>query len=349
LVQLVVQVGFILYLVRWAGLGLSGVLTGNLAGLLTVNLAAILLLAREASWRVDLRLLAAMASYGLAMIPVFLSGWIVDLSDRFFVQALAGPAVLGVYSLGYKFGALVNVLLVMPFQQAWTPLFFATADDPSAPKRLARATTYLFAATTLCSLATGLSVRPFLRLTAAPEFRGAAGVVPLICLAYLIAGVASCLGNGLVVSKRVGLLSAYAVAAAAANLVLNGLLIPRLGMYGAALATVLAFSIQLVGILRSLARHYPVGLEWSRLGWLAIAGWAPLLASCALPSLPLGADLGVRAGLFAVFPAVVLLARLPRPEELAAIRERLVAFGVIRPPEGVRANEDPVAGGGEGR
>ena len=70
-----------------------------------------------------------MATYGMAMIPVFISSWVVNASDRFFVQSMVGLGALGVYALGYKFGALVDQLLVVPFQRAGLQYFFKWPEN----------------------------------------------------------------------------------------------------------------------------------------------------------------------------------------------------------------------------
>ncbi len=328
--QLAVQMGLIIYLVKVADMGLAGVLIGNIAGFITVNVVAAVLMAKEMFWKFDFRLLRAMAAYGLAMIPVFMSGWIIDLSDRFFLKSMVGLGMLGIYALGYKFGALVSILLGVPLQRAWTPIFFSMADEESAPRSLARVATLFTLAATFCSLAISLSVVPFLRLTAAPEFHGASRIVPFICLAYLVSGLANCLGNGLIVAGQVRLLSLYALVAAGVNLALNAMLIPWFGIFGAAIATILAFAAQLGGLLYSLARHYPVPLEWHRLGAVAVAGCLPYLASLALPTSTLWIDAAYRVLLLAGFIPLAWMLRIIRPEEIAAVRDRIMA-GRSRP------------------
>lgn len=317
--QLVAQTACTLVLVLQRGWGLEGVLAGNIAGLSVVTLVGGLAILPRADWGIDRRLLRALASYGLAMVPVFVSGWIVNLSDRFFLTAFVGLSALGVYSLGYKFGALLDLLLVMPFQRAWTPIFFRVSHEPDAPETLSRVATYLGAALSFAALGVSLAVPPFLRFGAGADFRGAGAIVPLVCLAYILGGLANCFGNGLIVAERVRLVAAYAGLAAAAKLLFSALLIPWAGSYGAAAATVFAFGVQLTGVLRSLRRHYPVPVEWRRILGSFFAAGVPLGLSLLLPELPLLADVAVRLALLSLFPVLILMFRLPRPEEVSAI------------------------------
>jgi O-antigen/teichoic acid export membrane protein len=330
LIQLAVQFVCIVLFVKWGGMGLAGVLAGNVAGLVAVNLIGGFVVTRRSTWTIDRRLLAALASFGMTMIPVFVSGWVVNVSDRFFVQSMVGLGALGVYALGYKFGALVDLLIVMPFQRAWTPIFFQMAGDARAPQFLARVTTYLTGCMGLASLAVILAVPPLLRLIASPDFLGASRIVPLICLAYALGGIANCLGNGLIVAGRVRLIAGYALVAGLANLALNFLLIPWVGLYGAAIATVLAFAVQLAGIMGSLSRCYPVRLEWRRMAGLVASCLLPYLASCALPPLPLIPDLAVRLALFAACPLLIVALRLVSAQEMADGRRLLADWGLLR-------------------
>ena len=327
--QLLAQFACTIYLVAHRGWGLEGVLAGNLAGFLLVNIVGLAALLPRVRFTVDRRLLRATITYGVAMTPVFVSGWVVNLSDRFFLQSFLGLGALGVYALGYKFGALVDLLLVMPFQRAWTPIFFRFASEPEAPRTLSRIATYLGAALAFATLGISLAVPPFLRVSAAPEFRAASGVVPLVGLAYLIGGLANCFGNGLIVAERVRLVAGYAAVAAVAKLGLNAILIPLFGTAGAALATALAFAIQLGGILSSLGRYYPVQVEWGRLGGALAAAAVPLVVSLALPEMPLVAEVAIRLALLLSYPALLILMRLPRPEEVAAAT-RLLSTRLIR-------------------
>ena len=340
LMQLATQFTVSFYLVRFAGMEVAGVLLGNLSGFVAVGLVSAWLLRGAIAWSWDRRLLRALTAFGVSMIPVFLSGWVMDASDRFFLQALASLSAVGIYALGYKFGALVNLLVSVPFQRAWTPLFFGMAGEKSAPRSLARVTTYFGAAMAFCTLGLSVAVPPFLRVGTAPEFHSAGRIVPLICLAYALGGMANCLGSGLVVSHRVRLIALFSTLSAIANLALNFLLIPPLGMYGAALSTVIAFAGQLWGILYALSKYYPLPLEWGRLAGVTFAALVPLGGSFALPALPLIWDIPARLALLALFPILVILMRLPEAEEVARLRLLLPGLRWSRATGGRAARED---------
>ena len=318
LAQLVTQSGVTLYLVLGRGWTLTGVLAGNVAGFLTVAVLGASALLPRASWTFDRRLFRAALRYGLAMIPVFVSSFVVNLSDRFFLGTLAGLGALGVYALGYKFGALLDLLIVMPFQRAWTPMFFGLSHRDDAPRILAKVATAVAGLLMLATVALTLTVPLFLRFAAGSEFQSAARFVPLVCIAYVLSGLANSLGNGLVVAEKVPLIAGCAAMAALTSLLCNALLVPRLAGYGAALSAIAAFGVQLAGVVTLLGRHYPTPLEWRRFAGMGAAALPALAIGLSLPPLPFAADAAARLALLLSFPLLAAVFGVVRPDERAA-------------------------------
>ena len=103
-------------------------------------------------------------------------------------------------------------------------------------------------------------------------YRDAYRVVPLVALAYVFNGVHYCVSPGVHVAGKTRLFPPLALGAAALNLGLNLVLIPRYGMTGAAWATVAAFFALAMATVAVGQRYYPVRYEYGRLGKIGIAG-----------------------------------------------------------------------------
>src|SRR6185503_17738425 len=98
-----------------------------------------------------------------------------------------------------------------------------------------------------------------------PAFRAAAPVIPLVALAYLLHGVFLLTSIGIGIEKKARYYPIVTGAAAAVNVALNFALIPRLGMMGAAWATVAAYAV-MAGLGGTLSqRLYPIPFERARL------------------------------------------------------------------------------------
>ncbi len=320
ILQMLVQVGLsVLLLVRFE-LGVSAVLLANIASYAATQIGATVFLLRHSRLTFSWRHLKHLAAFGLLLVPISACGWIVNVSDRFFLQRFVGDAQVGLYGLGYKFGILIEVMLVLPFQKAWNPYYFSIADDPKAGAIFAKTLTYYVA---LLGLGVGLlSVcgGPALRLLAQPNFYPAASVIPPVALSYALSGLVMCLSTGLIVAGRTRLVALIAAAGAAINIAFNLVLIPPLGMMGAAWSTLLTFAATCILTTWAVARSYPVPVEGRRLAKVLVS--AALLSALAatIRIQPSGLELVARAAVLLAVPGVLLALNFFSAEERAIFR-----------------------------
>lgn len=102
--------------------------------------------------------------------------------------------------------------------------------------------------------------RPLVQLLAEEEFFSAWQFVPTLCLAMVFAAFSSFLSSVYVVSKRSGLSFWTSLLGAGSNVILNLLLIPRIGVQGAALATFASYVLVFLARAVSVRRLLPFSL-----------------------------------------------------------------------------------------
>jgi len=320
LLQMAVQAGLSIWLLVSFDLGVMGVLVANVASYAAIQLATVGFVLRRTRLRFDWRLFRALAGFGLLMIPIAVCGWIINVSDRWFLQRLASDAEVGLYALGYKFGTLIELAIVLPFQKAWNPHYFAIAENTEARVVYARVITHYVALISLGVALLSVCGSPLVRLMASPEFQSARRVIPLIALSYALSGLVMCLSTGLIVSGKARVVTLVAVVGAALNVALNLLLIPRHGMMGAAASTVLTFAVTAALTAWAMARWYPIRIEARRLGIAVFgAGVLSLLASAiGFEQAPL--EIAVRAMVVLSLPLMLLATGYFSAEELGFVR-----------------------------
>ena len=98
------------------------------------------------------------------------------------------------------------------------------------------------------------------RRLAEEEFFAAWQFVPVLCLAMVFASFSTFLSSVYVVSKRSGLSFWTALLGAGSNVALNLLLIPRIGVLGAALATLLSYILVFLVRAVSIRKLLPFSL-----------------------------------------------------------------------------------------
>ncbi len=309
--------------VRHMHLGLRGVFLANLvASLSSLAMLAPVIVSRLGT--PDRARLKEMLSFGVPLIIAGVGSMVVQVADRPILAKAAGLAEAGIYGTCYKLG-IGMMLLVGMFDQAWKPFILERADRPDAGAIIARVLTYFGTLGAWAFLAIVFFIGP---LVTAPLFGGkplihpsfwsGLSVVPVVTLAYLFNGLYFVMLAPLMLDKRTGAVSAATWAGAMMNIALNWLLIPRLGMMGAAWSTLAAYAAMAVAVWALGRASRPVPYEWKRLAILA--GWT---AALWWPSSSLG--LPARFVLLAAYPAGLLLTGFLGADEIAELRSLLTA------------------------
>lgn len=242
------SVGMTLLLVvgyRW---GLNGVYAGPLMASVVGAAISLWVVRAALGFRFDGRELRVMLAFGLPLLPVAASAWVLQLADRFFLLGYAPRSELGLYSLGVKLSNLL-LFVVTAFAVAWSPFFLELYGRDPEQERQVRAQTLTLVTLVLCFGAVCLSVfaREFFLTVTSPRFVDAYKVVGLLCASIVAIGVNTVLMTGITVARRTGYFARYTVVSAVINTGLNFLLIPSFGMVGAALATALTYAV--LGVL----------------------------------------------------------------------------------------------------
>ncbi len=266
------------YLILALGFGIEAVFISNLLASVVVTLAVWLftLPMMRGEWNRSWLLKAF--SFGWPFIPAGLGYAVNEVLDRFFlnmmdpsrVEVLYGSGytpedIVGIYTGCYKV-AVFMLLLIQMFRMAWQPFFMRHSDDPEAPALYARAFLYfnLFAAAVYLGVglfaaeivaipipgtdATLINSRYWLGLE----------IVPLLLLAYWFHGWYINFSAGIFISERTGVLPNIMLLGGGITIAANLILVPLLGMMGAAWATVASYSVMALTLYRFSTRSFAV-------------------------------------------------------------------------------------------
>jgi O-antigen/teichoic acid export membrane protein len=321
LANILVTVGATVLLVVVLDEGAIGVLVGNFTGTLAVYLALLGYRREQLGLQLDRPLLREMNRFGLPLVPSALFLWATNFSDRFFLVTLTDAAEVGRYSLAVRIASAM-VLLLTAFRTAWPAFAYSLDEDDEARRTYGFVLTYLLFVTSWIALALSL-LAPWLVAWLAPtnpDFWPAADVVPPLAFAAVAFGGYIVMAIGVGRARQTQFNWVVTGIAAAANVALNLVLIPRYGMEGAAIATVVSYTVMFVGMTVNAQRVYPVPYQWRR-GATAVAAAVALTVVGKALDLPL--PLAVALAL--VYPVVLLPLGFYLPAERARLR-RLAPF-----------------------
>ena len=264
LTRVLLTIGLNIYFLVVLERGILGILESGLitAGLLYAFLIPGII--RKTELRFSLPDLKAMLSFGLPLVPGGLGTWILTVSDRYFLLFLATSHELGLYSLGYRFGLIVQGVIVGPFILAWGPFFWSAAKEENAKQVYSAVLTYFVLVAMFVALGLSVLSKEVLMIMATPAFHEAYKIIPLIALSYVLYGCYFILAAGFNLEKKTKYVPLIVGVAAIMNLGLNFLLIPKYGVMGAAIATLISYSMLPIGSFLVSRRYHLIKYEWGR-------------------------------------------------------------------------------------
>lgn len=296
-------------------LGAAGSLAGQLAGAIVMAGAALAILWRQRPWHVSGGLARRALDFGLPLLPHSLAGWLLNVSDRWLLGLLLGLAVadslaaIGVYSLGYQLGYAVG-LAAISFNAAWLPFLYRLGDGPRGAGILRESTSIVVAAFAALAAAIAILAPDLIALIAPPAWSAAADVTAVVAVASAASAAGLMFASGIYLDRTTRVMPLLTVMAAGINLACNVILIPRIGIMGAAWATLAAYGALAAMTALVAERRHPVGLDLARLAAVVLVSMTAILVSrieMGSTTLPAVAwHLGVATG------AVLLLALVVR-------------------------------------
>ena len=255
-----------LVLVLSLDLGVAGILIGILVGEGIVLVVRAVLTRSLLVGSFNGSLLRRLLHFGVPLVPVTMSFWVFTASDRVILAKLGSFDELGYYSVALSLIA-VMALLSAAVGQAWVPRLVRLyeRDKQRASLVVGSSITYFVMALGFVALAMSVLAPEIVALLASPEYAPASKAVPLLALGAVAYGSSMLTSSGLTLTYRTARLSTFSVAAAVVNVLLAVLLVPWLGMFGAALASLLGYVVLTCSYLVASQRLWPVVLERRRL------------------------------------------------------------------------------------
>lgn len=189
------------------------------------------------------RLSRAFLGFGLPMTLWLVASILMDVGDRFVVDALLGPAAVGVYDANYRLIAGVVALAIVPVSLTLYPyLMSVSASDH--PEHVGLVIGVIVENLMLLgTVAVGITFlfRQDLALLLGAEFREGSVIMPVVLAGVFAFNVGSFVQKPYEIVGRTGVMVLFAYVAAGVNIALNFALIPIVGYMGAAYATFLAY------------------------------------------------------------------------------------------------------------
>jgi len=245
-------------------------------------------------------------SFGLPLVPQNLSGFVLTSASSYFLNFFTTVAIVGIYNIGYKIGMIANVILVFPLAMIWNPMMLSIKDKDYCDEYYAKALTYFVFIGVFIISGLSLLSKDILYLISDESYWEAYKIIPLIASSYLFLGIARILDVGIPIKRKTHLSAIAFIAAAIFNLYLNWLLVPRLGMIGAAYATFLSYLLVAVSKYPLNRILYKIEYEWKRIGKCLMVGYLLYFVGIHIETGNIWLNIGLKGIIILIYPLLLI-------------------------------------------
>jgi len=206
--------------------------------------------------------------FGMPLIPSQLSSWIVNSSDRYIIVFFMGIASVGIYSAAYSIGSIIT-MFAAPLGFVLVPALSKSYDEgkiEEVKNLLAYSLKYLLMLAIPSAFGLSILAKPILQIMTTPEFvTHGCLIVPFVALSMVLFCIYGVVAQVIALVKKTRITGTVWVIAGLANLGLNIIFVPKIGILGAAITTLIAF-----GIATAITAYYSSKYLTFDLNWLFI-------------------------------------------------------------------------------
>lgn len=316
-----------LYLVAIQKMGVVGAFWGNAIATGSVGIVLLGLVFREVGVDFSVSHLGVMLRFGAPLVMTWLAAFVLNYSDRFFLQRFTDLANVGMYALAYKFGYVLSLLVVQPFNLMWEPQSYEVAGHENARNIFSRV--FVLLSVTLISIAflMSLFIREIFDLVVGASFYSGYHMVPLIAYAYVIQGIGLFFEAGLLIQKKSRIIAGIGLFCMLICVMLNSVLIFAWGAWGACIATLLSFAAFALITYSYSQKCYPFPCDLKGVAKTAVVSLAVLGAAWVFPGGSLAVRVPLKLAMAVIFFVSVLKLNVLQREEVASLRAIAVRMG----------------------
>lgn len=186
-------------------------------------------------------------SFAFPMIAAELGAVLLAFGDRFLISAFLSPNELGYYTAAYGLAQYTWELMTIPISTVFFPICMAswTEKGPDATRQLLSSSLRLFFAPAFGLLASVvLCSRDGIVILASAKYGPAAHLLPILVAGMIAGALPVFFRSGLLIMKKPSWVAGITACGLIVNIAANLLLIPRMGILGAAIATLVSYLAQ---------------------------------------------------------------------------------------------------------
>lgn len=229
-----------------------------LANIISLFLISAVFIVLNRKWfdfkRFNIKLLKELIKIGLPLLPNFLIYWVFNSSDKIMISNIMGLADAGIYSIGAKLGHM-SQLIYTAFGGGWLYFAYSTMHEDDQVKTNSMILEYLMAISLICSIGVFALCKPLYQALFTGDYVLGYIVAPYLFLAPLLQMLFQVAANQFMIEKKSYMNMLMLLFGAMGNIAFNFILIPIIGIEGAAIGSLLGYTVSLILCIMFLRRN----------------------------------------------------------------------------------------------
>lgn len=305
--KLLVSLVLTVYFVAYKGRGIQSIYEASIIA----NLLYLILLFNVIRKNVELKfewpVLKEMLSFSMPLVLTSISGIILNITDRYALRFISDLEQVGIYSLGFKVANTLRVFIITSVNLALQPIVFKMMDQPGSSRFYSKVMTYFTFGLMFFVLFFSLYSPEIIKILSKKnmQFWAAYQIVPMLSFSMLFGMLRDVSFTGLNITKKTKIIALLIIGAAVFNILLNLLLIPNFGFYGASVATTVSQLAYFSVVYIIAQKKYPIPYEIGKVVLMVVTGVLLSLIGITLNEMTTVWRFTIKAVLVGSFPLIL--------------------------------------------
>ena len=257
-----IQIIFSLILVIHFNMGVLGRYYGSLITNVIFLLIYIIIIYKNAILNLNLPQIKKGLLFSLPLVPSSFLNIIINVADRIILERYVSLADLGIYSVSYTLGAVLQVFAYGSYL-AFEPIVFSKIGKKEFPQTIIKIRKYYLYVIFCLSFLYVLFSKEILYIMVSSKFSSGYKVIPIIIFSIIFLSENYLFVTILIGIKKTKVLLVLNLIGAITNVIVNILLIPLIGIYGAAISTLMCHLVMFCLLYLYLNKH--MGMKYLKI------------------------------------------------------------------------------------
>lgn len=211
--------------------------------------------------KISLLQMKKMSKYSLPLAPNSIMWWLTETSNRYFILYILGPSMTGIYAVASKIPGLIT-LFTSVFFKAWQMAAVEEYLSEDKSQFYSKIFEVFWIGMVLSASLIFIILHWFMVILVSHEFYEAWRYIPLLILGSLFSSFQAFIGTNYMASKNTNGALKTSACAAVTTVLLSSILIPLVGLYGAAIATLVSYISVFIIRYFDTAKYVEINIDW---------------------------------------------------------------------------------------